>query len=286
GQGLTWVEDSSNQDLRFFRNRVRHALLPWLKKEFNPAVDEALLRTAHLLRDEEAVWADLVREAVGHLDWHRTGDRISLDLRAFRRLEPAMARRLVRAVIEDLTGATRSLTMTHVDAVIDLTRGPGGRRTNLPAGLVAGVEGRRLVIGPPRPGPPPSFSYTLAIPGRTVIPELNISLDAEILDWTADRSPKHNDPRTATMDLDRVVLPLMVRSLRSGDRFRPLGLTGAKKLSDFFIDRRVPAWQRSKVPLIVDQNHLVWIAGYCVDDRVKITSETRRVIVIKEQSRP
>ncbi|MCA1830716.1 MAG: tRNA lysidine(34) synthetase TilS, partial [Actinobacteria bacterium] len=93
-----------------------------------------------------------------------------------------------------------------------------------------------------------------------------------------DRPAAWPDGRTeCVLDADRVVLPLRVRCVHAGDRFRPLGMRTAKKLGDFFTDEKVPKAERAWVPLIVDdQGVICWIVGHRIDDRVKVTSRTSR----------
>jgi len=75
---------------------------------------------------------------------------------------------------------------------------------------------------------------------------------------------------------------LKVRRRRPRDRFRPLGLAGMKKLQDFFVDRKVPAAERDSVPLVVDAgDNIVWVAGYTVDDRFRVTDPAQAVIILR-----
>jgi len=80
------------------------------------------------------------------------------------------------------------------------------------------------------------------------------------------------------LDADAVGPALWVRVPRPGDRFRPLGMSGTKKLSDLFIDAKVPRRSRRLVPVIENGKNLVWVVGHRLDDRAKITPQTRRVL--------
>jgi tRNA(Ile)-lysidine synthase len=85
-------------------------------------------------------------------------------------------------------------------------------------------------------------------------------------------------PWSAHVDGDRVSFPLWARNFRPGDRFVPLGMTGQKKLKDFFSDRKVPAHVRRVVPLIVQGETVVWVAGLRLDERFRVRASTRRVL--------
>jgi len=83
------------------------------------------------------------------------------------------------------------------------------------------------------------------------------------------------------MDADKLKWPLELRFRKPGDRFRPLGMTGSKKLQDFFTDCMVPGEERQKVPLLCDSDKICWVAGMRIDDRVKVEDHTRAILVVR-----
>lgn len=86
---------------------------------------------------------------------------------------------------------------------------------------------------------------------------------------------------TAVLDADMVHWPMVLRTWKPGDRFRPLGLSGSKKLQDFFTDSKVPRSERGTVPLLCDQEKICWVVGYRLDDRVKTTAGTKRLLLVR-----
>jgi len=152
--------------------------------------------------------------------------------------------------------------------------------------------GGQLVIHPAaagRRGPVaagPVFHYSLSIPGEVVVAECGCAVSAETAPFVADADSLgrlrlgHADQAV----VDRAAFPagLGVRNRRQGDRFRPLGCSGTKTLQDLFVDRKVPADRRSRVPVIVDhEDRIVWVAGHALDDGYKVTSETKSVVILK-----
>jgi tRNA(Ile)-lysidine synthase len=85
-------------------------------------------------------------------------------------------------------------------------------------------------------------------------------------------------PTTAFLDLQEVPFPVTVRSIRRGDRFRPLGMSGSQKLKAFFINHKVPRSQRHRCPLLLSGERIVWVGGYRIDDSAKVTEKTKRVL--------
>ena len=98
------------------------------------------------------------------------------------------------------------------------------------------------------------------------------------------------DPRTgsaadrALLDADALPGPLLVRSRRSGDTFRPLGCAGEAKLKSYLIDRKVPRPARERVPLVVSGSRIAWVVGFQIDDRYKVTPGTRRILVLSKET--
>ena len=86
------------------------------------------------------------------------------------------------------------------------------------------------------------------------------------------------NPCTALMDHQRLQFPLRLRTFRAGDRFQPLGMTGVKKLQDFFVDAKIPRAQRPFIPLLLSQDQIVWVVGHRLAESVKVTPQTRRLL--------
>ncbi|MEW5725806.1 MAG: tRNA lysidine(34) synthetase TilS, partial [Thermodesulfobacteriota bacterium] len=170
------------------------------------------------------------------------------------------------------------LGLDHVEAALDLalTRDRGG--LDLPGGLRAWVEADRFYLGRPPVEARLEYEYPLEAPGEVLIPETGRRIKAVTGPRPAVLDLKGLGPFSAVLDLDRISPPLCVRSPRPGDRFRPLGLAGAKKLSDFFIDLGVPLRERARTPLVADQAGLLWVAGGRLDHRVRVRPETRRLL--------
>ena len=85
------------------------------------------------------------------------------------------------------------------------------------------------------------------------------------------------------LDFDKLRPPITVRKRKAGDRFRPLGARGAQKVQDFMVDQKIPRKERARVPIAVDQRHPVWVLGYRIDDRAKVTSSTKRVLKLSAE---
>ncbi len=272
--------DASNLWLKPLRNRVRLELLPLLKS-YNPGVTDSLLRLSRLATDDleyidgevTRLWDNVVRTEKGV---------IVLDKKKLNGLAPALQRQLLRRCIERLLGTLKDVEERHIEEIIPALRKPAGRRVSLPEGLTFAVEYDRYLLGTNLyemiPFPQLDGVFQLNVPGETRIPGWRV--EAEIM------SRKHmpempQDNMTACFDLDRVGYKIEVRAPKTGDRFQPLGMKELKRVSEFMIDARIPRDWRKRVPVFSTPEQIIWVAGWRIDDRVKVTPETRRVLYLR-----
>jgi tRNA(Ile)-lysidine synthase len=126
----------------------------------------------------------------------------------------------------------------------------------------------------------PPFETELHIPGRTHIQETGKEVVVEESVWDGSQPMKefHN---VAYLDCEQLHLPLRMRNFRPGDRFQPLGAKGTQKLKEFFIDHKVPKFERHNIPLLISGERIAWVVGYRIDERFKITSHTQKVLKVE-----
>jgi tRNA(Ile)-lysidine synthase len=244
--GLAWREDPSNADPSFLRNRVRHELIPYLEGRFNPAVREALARTASVLADEAEVIAAIAEEIAV-----RSADGAAvLPREAVARAPRAVARIAVRNAVR-AAGGLRGVTLDHVDGIIDLSARPAssGRRLPLPGGRDAAIHFDEIRIRPAGPAAPP-FDTALEVPGRAPLPDGR---------WVVARALRRPGPRAVGVPAG----PLTVRTRRPGDRVRSAGRE--MSLKRFLMDRRVPAADRDRLPVVASGRTVVWVEGQDVE---------------------
>ncbi|QDR83365.1 tRNA lysidine(34) synthetase TilS [Sporomusa termitida] len=274
-QQLAPCQDSSNLTTDYLRNRVRLNLLPVLEADYNPAIREALWRLAVLAGDEH----DYIYQEAGKL-WgtiiNADRGKAVINSRALADLHPALQRACIRQVIEKKRGTLTGISFIHVENLTNMAlAGEVGSQMTLPGGLTARKTYTTLEVGAAcitgvehRLGTVPS---EVAIPGITRIDSLTVT--AEIVS-----APAAGGRATAVFDLEQLCLPVTLRGRRPGDRFRPLGLNGSKKIKDFFIDSKVPESQRDSVPIVSDQQEIIWVAGYRQSEHGRITGNTKKIL--------
>ena len=254
---LAYRVDKSNQDPTFLRNWIRTELLPMIGRRIDPHVPERLGRLAELLRDEDDYLDELA-----HQRFTAMLQKNELARPAFLAQSKALQRRILRLWIEGTRGHLRGLEFVHIDDMLHLIEGgPPQGRLSIPGGweLVREYESLRLEKRI-RSRRGVCYNYPLKVGVILRVPEANLEFHSEIV--TAPPQALPGNLMEAVFDLGYLNEPLWVRNFRHGDRFQPLGMTGHKKIKDLFIEKRMPLSIRTRWPLLLAGDEIVWIPGY------------------------
>jgi tRNA(Ile)-lysidine synthase len=283
--------DRSNLDTTLHRNKLRHELLPYLEQAFKPRFREILRRSARVIRDDYDLLCKLRAQAWEETVHEASGKAVILDRAAWQRLHPSLQRATVRYAVQHLRRNLRDVNYQHVEAAVRVGRDMGvGAQATLPRDLLLTVGYRTIVVADRRYVPRPDFPalaskhLSLTVPGTTWMPgggrvEIDF-LPRSALPQNWARNP---DPWLAFLDAKAIGTHLSLRRRRSGDRFCPLGLAGKHKLvSELLINAKVPAWWRDQVPLLVrPDDQILWVCGWRIDHRARVTKETSQVAMIQ-----
>jgi len=299
-QALQPVLDETNLDITYTRNRLRRQLLPELET-YNPAVRQAVLRLAEVVRGEQEVlqalaakvWADCLSAQ---------GERF-LALKAVRAGEelPGLRRLLARRAFGLLRPGLLNLDFDHLDRFAGWLADPAWHGpADLPGGLRAWREGGDIWLAAWEADPPgglggltwpqlagPAFDLDLAwLPDAGQTCSLDLSRTWR-LEWRLLTDPvlarqqalANSDPFQAWLDLDRLALPLSLRRRWPGARFQPLGLDGhSKKISDLMVDARLPEQARLAWPLLCSGQQVLWAPGLSAGHPARLSEDTRQVL--------
>ncbi|MCE5209335.1 MAG: tRNA lysidine(34) synthetase TilS [Chloroflexi bacterium] len=287
---LTPLIDETNADTRYLRNRIRNQLIPELEKSYNPQVKTAILRLSRTIQDE----VEIVNKSIEDL-WQlccaETGNGyfwFNLDLL---RMQPAsvqrqLLHRALKSLVEDEEQIGYDVVQRTVDSLSQTTQ---GREIQLIEGVFSTVIENKLLI---------------CRAGRNEWLEMYPQIrSAEILDkgksvslgekWSIQISHPQTcpaefsmkfpaDPHQALIDADKLKGPLVVRNVLPGERFQPYGMDGRSiKLSDYFINERLPSRARSAYPVVVCENEIVWIPGYRLAHPFRITRGTKICLLLQ-----
>lgn len=275
--------DQSNLDTTLFRNRLRQEVLPYLES-LNPNLREVILRTACALTDDYAFLLTQVRTAYVQVTREENG-AIVFRRDAWHALHPALQRGTLRAAVQQLRGDFRNLAWTHIEDArhIALEKGTGTKAT-LPHGLQLVVGYDEFTIGGEkyfhRGAALPDWPLlragciALVIPGIAELPESEWVVQTEISNQTGDKA----DRWTALLDFEKCNGKIFLRRRLPGDRFQPADFGGhTKSLHKFMIDEKIPRAVRPWVPLLVVDDRIIWVCGFRVDERARVTSDTHQI---------
>jgi tRNA(Ile)-lysidine synthase len=285
--GIEYVSDTTNSDMRYLRNRIRHQLIPNLKSTYNAKIVETLNRLSYILRSEEDWMDSLVEAASSHLITGSDNQGLQLNIQQFNALHTAAKRRIIRLVVQEAKGDLRRITFSHVEWIRRLCeKGPLFGRLDLPDRIRVQREGNLLNVSKEsKPLRQPSagsrkglFQYRMDKPETVWINEMCGWF--KLSEISVDALPHNRDAgqMVAFFDMDRIIFPLIIRNILPGDRFRPLGMQGRQKVQDFFINAKVPRYERAKCPVLVSNEKIIWVVGYRIDDSVKVTQNTRKIV--------
>ncbi len=276
-RGIPWVEDSSNRDPRFVRTRVRHELLPWLAAHVNPAIVDVLARTADIAADEHRLLGELAEAARARVQ-DASG---ALDRTALLAEPRALQRRILRAAAAPVLG--RAVRMGQVDAVLEWAAQGKSRRVRLSDLVFERLDDDRIRLArADAASPPPTgWRHVVRVPGAIDVPEAGLRFAARPADAAVAARPEALGPWGVAVPASELGPEVVVRAWERGDRFRPLGAPGRKKVHDLFVDRRVRPEDRRRVPVVAaPDGRIVWVAGHALAQEFAVSPATKSVVVL------
>jgi len=270
GLGQAWREDASNSDTTRLRALVRSEIVP-VAEQVNPAFRETLARSIDLLAGDDALLSRLAEDF--SRDFARITDdgRIEFDRAFMATLDPAMSRRTIRTVLIQAFPEASRLEASHVEALVEGLSADSFAR-DLPDGLRAETEYGKLVVSRAETEPPVLAPCLLPLPG-------NVSLGraGRIVAEQVEPAQIAGDADSVTIDAGNA-RTMVVDTVRPGDRIRPLGMSGSRKLSDLLTDAKVPRRLRGSVPVVRDGERVVWLAGVRMSDEYRVGPDTTRAV--------
>ena len=275
-RGIAWRQDSTNSDLRFDRNRIRHQLIPSLESAWNPKIEEILAQTADWAFEEERYWQTQVQDLISS-DWVRSVEgALVLDADKLTALPVAVARRLIREAVRQVKHDLLGVGFGHIEAIRELA----GARTGSGRRQIAGIQvfrsynwlrfAKSLL-------PASDWQIPVAVPGCYTLPLENRAIRLERI----RNNGVYNGSLNA-LDGERACGPLVLRNWRAGDRYRRMGHAGTEKVKRLFQEHRVPSWERRNWPILSAGDAVVWASGFGPADEFSVVSESRTVVTIRE----
>ena len=285
---IPYCLDSSNREGIFLRNRVRLDLLPYLEQGYNSAIRQTLLQTAEILTSEEELLVKLAEKEFCSLTEIEQGpeagsclERIKIRIQAFLDCHPALQRRILEKacwMMSTRPGFRQIEQIRHL-----MTGGGNGAQLHLAQGLRVRKSGTEVLFSHP--------SGRIAFRGNALEEEaLSLTVSEPGIFSVADHVlsvsllPKGPEKLSATallLDAGKATFPLRLRSPVPGERFRPLGAPGRKKVHRFLTDARIPREERRAFPVLLSADRIIAVAGLRIEHDCRVTEDTRSYLLIE-----
>jgi tRNA(Ile)-lysidine synthase len=277
-------QDSSNENQKLLRNKVRKQLLPFLQKEFNPEIITLLKELADRSRDDEDCLESLAHERAR--PWRvQEGLEHKIPARSLSEFPVSLSRRVLRQMIHTVRGNLLGITYHHIQAVRRLaSESQSGRRLILPGGVEARREFDWLIVAPAI-ATGTEYSFPVHIPGEVSVPSLGLNFQFKII-GPEDGTRAYNDSGAVGFDPLKYSGPLVLRNWQAGDRFGAMGTRKARNLKGIFASRKIPQAKRRVWPVLAAGNEIVWARDVPhVPEKTGSPQAKRLLVMVEEMER-
>ena len=287
---ISFRDDLSNNNKKYLRNRVRHELIPYLKL-YNPNIKKSLEKMSLIVSQDDALLDQLTRDIFNQkIQKQRSFEKkISWNIQDFLSNPIALRQRLIRETFFHITGSILGVTANHIRKIVRLFEFPKvGKTLHMPRNIKVTCSYDSVVFEQDNKKSPKkvfndnnSLSIPIHIPGFTELTQGEIRVQTQILKDKINISSL-NPKMQAFLDLDQTGLFIKARYFRPGDRFRPLGMVGNKKLKSLFIDSKIPKKIRHRIPILTNaKDDIIWVYGQRIAHFCRVTDKTKKILFVQ-----
>lgn len=273
--------DRTNLEPIYGRNKTRLEVIPYIIKNYNKGIIDTLNRTARLAQMDSEFILGIVEEKYNNLVVEESPNSIVLYIDKLKNEHYSIKSRIIRRSIEKINGSLKGIEEKHINNIISLIdENATGKSINITNNIVVKTSYGNMIIQKEVISNISSFRYYFGIGDTIDVYELGSTITSKIVPIT-EVDVKQTSRFIKFFDYDKIKGGLYIRNRKDGDRFTPLGMSGSKKLKDFFIDEKIPRDERDRIPIIEDSKGIVWIVGYRMSEEYKVDSNTSRVLVLE-----
>jgi tRNA(Ile)-lysidine synthase len=268
---LIWREDASNLKTDYRRNLLRNAIIPQIRQAINPGVNSTLNRTSVLFSGLEHYIEVEAHRVSSKLIVQRSSEQIVIDREALHQAPRFLQEVVLQDLAKELGG--NSIEYGTVQSMIAATHAETGTSCSVGSDVVLYRDRERIVVRRERAHAP--YCYHVAI---------NQTYDFATFVFSSEivSEPKFaSDPEIEFVDALSMGTELTLRTWEDGDSFVPFGMAERKKVSDFFIDEKIPLFEKRTIPILVSDGEIVWICGKRLDDRFRVTPQTQKILKLE-----
>lgn len=277
-KGALYREDSTNADLLHARNRIRHELIPYIQKNFNPQLLPTIAHETLLVREAWDYVQSQAAEAYATMH-SRAQNGIVLEIPKLLALHPALQKLALRSGLKECLGTLQGIGYVHIQNLLALCEtGGSGDILCVPHGGAAVRQFDSLLLLKNPPEPVPAYACILNIPGRCHIVQSGHIFQCARCSPPNSEELRHNHPERAYLSMETLPASLTVRSRIPGDRY---GGSGHRKVKKMLIDGKVPLLQRAALPMVAAGNDVVWIPGFPPARRYAANPDSKSCVLVE-----
>ena len=289
-EDLSYRIDSTNIETDKLRNKIRMELIPHLEENYNAKIkkslvslgETALQNSDYLEAEAKALFEDVLINIEASLE------TIALDINRLRESPQILQQMIIKEAIVRLDIPLKKLSNRNYKDILN-TINSKKRSVNSVVKEYLNIrrEGNELLLSKNKYCVEEIhvlIETEIEVPGVTELVDMNCRVRMEIREIENGFLEEFKQNKTnyeEAVDFDKVSMPLTVRTRKPGDRFQPLGSRGVKKIKDFFIDNKVSVMERDTVPIVTMNGVPIWIVGFRIDDRIRVSEETTNLLVMK-----
>ncbi|MGA1197783.1 MAG: tRNA lysidine(34) synthetase TilS [Candidatus Latescibacterota bacterium] len=269
---ISFVQDASNTDLRYARNKIRHQLIPHIKTHYTPQIASALTRLGTLAQDDDNLLQSLSENAFQKATLYSANRKIILDVKQIFGYHISLRRRLLKKALFELGISENAVTFVTMGRLLEGLN-QNHTRIQISADISAHhVNGLFILAKPTSP-----FQVPICLLGNTPFPIQNARILAKRQSATNTLQVKPNDAYSVFFDADQLPSSLYIRQVQAGDRFQPFGFSGTQKVNKLLVEHKIPHPLRSEVPVLVGDNQILWVLGLRRSNHAPITPKTKHI---------
>lgn len=277
--------DETNSSLDYERNRIRLELIPQMQ-QYNPQVVTAICQSSQIIAEEHAFLTSYVNNLVENKlkEDIKSNKQISLHKKDIISEHLAVRKALYRYIIKRIQGDLENINFTHIDKIDKfLYNGHTGAVLQLPRNLCLKIDYDKLIfMKAGKQQVKTEYNITVDLNDNfNSYQEIILPYGQSLIIQQVDNMTKLSGREHCYIDKDKLKGNLIIRNRKAGDRLVPKGMSGSKKVKDILIDRKISVDERNKIPLICDEQGILWIAGVQQDSHYLVDEHSKHILYLK-----
>lgn len=277
---INFINDNTNFEDVYTRNKIRLKLIPYIEKNFSYNFKNNIFKLSKNIREEDLFIDNIVKKIFDENVCIIDDDTLKFDVENIKSFDKVIQKRIIKKSYEFINKGINGLENIHVDDGIKVL---DSEKTNvsidLPNGVVIEKAYNDFYIGKTRnKHKVKNIEYLINIGDKMYLSDFDLYIETKIVDRDKTKRLNTSSSTSKSFDYDKIKGNLIIRNRKEGDKIKILGLGGTKKIKDIFIDNKIPNAQKDNIPILSDENKIIWIYGYQMSDEAKIDENTTKIL--------